>query len=164
MAQVIVKHGGAAGNPQGNALSEGGGHAGADGTPGAHKHIHLLLELGNHQIQPLQTGGGAHEIAMVKGEHHGVAADRVKNVRQVTLHTPVGIVSTLYMEAALIAKRNIRVVILCNLQSVFICHWNQSSFLKMVRENRCSYRGARAASCRCFCHQRRSPEGFLLVG
>ena len=69
---------------------------------------------------------------MVKGEHHGVAADRVKNVRQVTLHTPIGIVCTLYMEAALIAKRNIRMIILRDLQSVLICHWNQSSFLKMV--------------------------------
>ena len=132
VAQVVVNHGRAAGHAQRNALLEGRGHAGANRAAGAHEHIHLLLKLRDHQIQTLQTGGRAHEVAMVKREHHSVAADRVKDIGKVTLHAPIRVIRALHVEAALIAKRNIRMIILRDLQSVLICHWNQSSFLKTV--------------------------------
>lgn len=132
MAQVVVDHGGAAGHAQGNALLIGRGNAGADRAAGAHEHIHLLLELRDHQIQTLKTGGRAHEVAVIERKHHRVAADRIKDIGKVALHAPVRVVRALHMEAALIAKRNIRMIILRDFQSVLICHWNQSSFLKMV--------------------------------
>ena len=44
----------------------------------------------------------------------------------------VVLVCIIQMIGTLIAKRNIRMIILRDLQSVLICHWNQSSFLKTV--------------------------------
>ena len=122
MAQVVVEHAGAGGDAQGDGLAVFRGHAGAQRAAGAHQAVHIGHELGNHQVQALQARGGAHEVAMVEGEHHGVAALGVEDVAQVLFHAPVQVVGALDVKAALGGERLAHMIVLRNLQSVFISH------------------------------------------
>ena len=122
MAQIVVEHAGAGGDAQGDGLAVFRRHAGAQRAAGAHQAVHIGHELGNHQVEALQARGGAHEIAMVEGEHHGVAALGVEDVAQVLFHAPVQVVGALDVKAALVGERFVHMVILRNLQSIFISH------------------------------------------
>ncbi len=70
------------------------------------------------QIQPLQPGGGAHEIAVVKGEHHRIAALGIENAGQMALHAPVQAVAALQEKARLVGKGYVYMVVLGNFQTV----------------------------------------------
>ena len=122
MAQVVIEHAGAGGDAQGNGLAVFRGDAGAQRAAGAHQAVHIGHQLGNDQVQALQARGGAHEVAVVKGEHHGVAALGVEDVAQVLFHAPVQVVGALDVKAALVGERFVHMVVFRNLQSVFISH------------------------------------------
>ena len=122
MAQVILQHAGAGGDTQRDGVGQLGGAAGADGAAGAHEAVHIGSQLGQQQIQTLQTGGASHKVAVVKGKHHSVAALGIEDIGQVALHAPLQAVGTLQIKAVLIGKRNINMIILRDLQALQICH------------------------------------------
>ena len=117
MAQVVLEHGGAGGHPQGHALYNLGGDTGAQRAPGAHKAVHIGGQLGQQQVKALQPGCGAHEVAVVKGKHDGIAALGVEDVGHMLLHAPVQAVDALEEKALLIGEGDVYVVVLGHLQT-----------------------------------------------
>ena len=122
MGEVVLEHGGAGGAAQGDGLGDLGRDAGADGAARAHEAVDVRGELREQQVQALQAGRGAHEVAVVEGEHDGVAALGVEDVRQVLLHAPVKAVGTLDVEALAVGEGSVNVVVLRNLDAIEVCH------------------------------------------
>ena len=61
------------GGPEADGIVDRGGDAGADGPPGGHEHVRVPAQRGDGHVHALQARSGSHDIAVVKGQHDGVA-------------------------------------------------------------------------------------------
>lgn len=120
--EVGLEHGGAGGGAKSDGLRDLGRDAGADGAARAHEAVHVGGELREEQVKALEAGRGAHEVAVVEGEHDGVAALGVKDVGEVLLHAPVEAVGALDVEALVVGKRLVDVVVVSDLEAIQISH------------------------------------------
>ena len=51
------------------------------------------------EIDPLQAGGGALEVSVIDGQHHGAAGRGVEDARQAVLHPPVELMRAFEIKA-----------------------------------------------------------------
>ena len=92
-------HGGATGSAQGDGLLRGSWDDAALNAAGEHEAVGIGLQGKNGLIDTLQAGGGALEVTVVKGEHHGAAVFRIEDLAEAILETPVVLVGTFEEEA-----------------------------------------------------------------
>ena len=74
---------------QNHRLTAVGRHGLTQTATRAHQYVRVGNERANGEIKPLQAGGWALEIAMVKGQHDGVTALGLEDTRQAVLHAPI---------------------------------------------------------------------------
>ena len=76
-----------------------GGDDGAEDAAGAHEAVGVLQQGDDGEVDALDAAGGAHDEAVVAGEHEGAAVLGVEDAREAVLHAPVQVGAALEGEA-----------------------------------------------------------------
>ena len=109
------------GGPEADGIVDRGGDAGADGPPGGHEHVRVPAQRGDGHIHALQARSGPHDIAVVKGQHHRVAALGIEQVGEPILGSPVPVAQALG-EEVLLRGRHVQMVVVGGLVSDCVWH------------------------------------------
>ena len=132
-AHVVDEHTGVMGGPEADGIVDRGGDAGADGPPGGHEHVRVPAQRGDGHVHALQARSGPHDIAVVKGQHHRVAALGIEQVGEPILGSPVPVAQALG-EEALLRGRHVQMVVVGGLVSDCVWHSAYSLLNAGVRQ------------------------------
>ena len=87
----------------------------------AHQHVRMRNQRHDAEVHALEAGGRPLEVAVVEGEHHGLARGRIEDPRQPVLHAPVERAAALDVER-LVLLRHAEAEVLAFSDVVFVSH------------------------------------------
>ena len=95
----LREHGRAGRGAERDRLVAGRRHDLPQGPAGTHQAVGVGDQRHDRKVHPLQARGRAHDVAVVEGQHHGLAARGVEDPGQAVLHAPVEMGQALEEEA-----------------------------------------------------------------